>query len=129
MNDYDKKFNKEIERILKELYSAPIDMGNTKLKRAIVETEKRFIDYLEEVNVVKRLKTADGNGKWAIQLERKGFEVFEKYNGWENYYKKVIRKNEKIDTAKGLATRFWWLPVVISIIALGFAFYTFYHNK
>jgi CRISPR/Cas system-associated protein Csx1 len=51
-------------------------------------------------------------------LKTKGYEVFEKYNGWNEYRKKVIDKKNKIEDAKNLAQRFWWLPIIISIAAL-----------
>lgn len=41
--DYDKIFQEEIVRILNELYNNPIDMGDTKIKRAVIQTEKRYI--------------------------------------------------------------------------------------
>ena len=121
MRNYDKIFNKEIDRVLKEIYNNSLNMGETKLKRALVSTEKRYVDYLEEINLIKRVTAGDGNGKWGMQLERKGFEVFEKYDGWFDYKKQIINKQDKIEKSKALAQKYWWLPILISLLALGVA--------
>jgi len=102
MSEYDKKFDKEIEKILDEVYKNSLNMGETKLKRALVHTEKRFVDYLEEIGLIKRITAGDGNGKWGLQLERKGFEVFEKYKGWSEYKKQVIDKKNKLNSYKSI---------------------------
>ena len=127
--DYDKQFHQEVERILKELYYNPIDMGDSKLKRLVVKSEKRYIDYIEELQLVKRLSSVHGNGEWGIQLERKGYEVFEKYNGWYDYKTKVLDKINKIEQAKILAQRFWWLPILISVLSLVVSFFALFIKK
>ena len=116
--EYDTAFNKEIQNILNELYYKSLDMGETKIKRAVVETEKRYIDFLEENCIIKRTTSEDNIGKWGIQLERKGFEVFEKYGNWCGYKKKIIDKDKNVENAKRVAARFWWLPIAISSLAL-----------
>lgn len=121
MGKYEDKFDKEIDYILNEVYYNSIDMGETRLKRVLVKTEKRYIDYLHENNFIKYLDIHN-EGKWSIQLERKGYEVFEKYNGWIDYKKKVIDKISKIENAKSMAIRFWWIPILISVLSLIIAF-------
>ncbi len=125
--EYDIEFNKEIERILKEVYYNPLEISNSGAKRAIIITEVRFINYLEEHSLIKKLN-GHGGDKWSVHLERKGFEVFEKYNGWKDYKKKVINKAEAIENAKGLATRYWWLPIAISLIALSVAILSYFND-
>ena len=121
MSDYDKIFNKEIAKILDEVYNNSLNMGETKLKRALVSTEKRYVDYLEELGLIKRITQGDRNGRWGMQLERKGFEVFEKYNGWYDYKKRVLDKKYKIEKYKYLSQKYWWAPIVISLFALAVA--------
>ncbi len=117
MKEYDKILNREVNKILRELYYNSLNTGGTKIKRAVVEAEKRYVDYLEELELIKRISQGDRNGKWGMQLERKGFEVFEKYNGWFDYRKRVIDKTSKVEKAREIATRFWWIPIFISFLA------------
>ncbi len=113
---YDLEFNQEIERILKEIYFRPItpDSGD---KRAVVKTEYKYIQFLKE-NDLAIMLNSHGSGKYGLILRLNGCEVFEKYKGWCDYRKKVIDKKNKIEDAKNLAQRFWWLPIIISVIAL-----------
>jgi hypothetical protein len=115
MTDYDKNFNTEIELILEELRPEP---GEVRPKGAIVKMEKqRYIDYLVEHGIVK-IDFVGKLGQSLLILDRKGFEVYEKYNGWLDYRKKVIDKKQKVDNAKALSTRYWWVPIIISAFAL-----------
>lgn len=122
-NKYDIEFRNECGRVLEELYNNPIDMGDTGLKRITIKTEKRYIDYLSELELIKDLKTTAA-GKYGIQLERKGFEVFEKYKGWNDYLVKVIDQDLKIDKARKLAVQYWWLPICISLLSLIIALFS-----
>ena len=114
---YEKEFNQEIERILNELYYNP-KKGTAAYKSAIVKTEKRYIDYLIENDLVYQKILLEGS-RYDILLERKGYEVFEKYGSWKKYRKKIIDKKNKIEEARNLAQRFWWIPILISVLALG----------
>lgn len=129
MKDYNSKFNKEIERILNIVYHNPMPLGANGIKRIVIQTEKRYIDYLVELELIKDLSTSSGNNGFGIQLERKGYEVFEKYKGWDEYRIKVIDKANQIEKAKGLAARFWWLPIIISFIALTISIVSFFIKK
>lgn len=129
MENYDDILNTEVEAILNELYYNPINMGDRNLKRVVFKTEKRYVDYLAEHQLIIRITAGDGNGRWGMQLERKGYEVFEKYNGWIDYKKKVIDKERKVEKAKSLAQQFWWIPIVISIISLLFSILTLIFKK
>lgn len=121
---YDLEFNQEIERILKEIYFRPIrtESGD---KRAVVITEYKYLQFLKE-NDLANILNSHGGGKYGLILRLNGHEVFEKYKGWDDYRKKVIDKKNKIEKAKNLAQRFWWLPIIISVIALLIAI--FKHN-
>lgn len=114
--NYDKEFQSEIEKILHKLYHNPLDMGGLKIKRAVVITEKKYVDFLIENCLVTGSNNYGDN--WALQLESKGYEVFEKYGNWSNYKKKVIDKKAKLEKAKNLSQKFWWIPIVMSFIAL-----------
>jgi hypothetical protein len=114
--NYDEKVDQEVERVLKELYNNPMDMGDSGIKRIVIKTEKRHVDYLKEYELIKVLRTASA-GKFGIQLESKGYEVFEKYGSWNKYKKQVIEKQRKIERAKDKAVKYWWLPIAISILA------------
>ena len=114
---YDLEFNQEIERILKEIYFRPIrtESGD---KRAVVTTEYKYIQFLKE-NDLANILNSHGGGKYGLILRLNGHEVFEKYKGWHDYRKNVIDKKNKIEKAKNLAQRLWWLPILISVSALG----------
>jgi hypothetical protein len=114
---YDNIFQKEIERILDIVYNHPIKIGNTKIKRAVVETEKRYIDYLIRYNLISHLNTTRGC-EFGIQLESNGFEVFEKYKGWDNYKRIVIDRRTSIENAKEISVKYWWIPIIISIFSI-----------
>lgn len=124
IKSYDLEFNQEIERILKEIYFRPItpDSGD---KRAVVKTEYKYIQFLKEYDLANVLNS-HGGGMYGLILRLNGYEVFEKYKGWNDYKKKVIDAKNKIEEARNLAQRFWWLPIIISVIALLVAF--FKHN-
>ena len=117
MSDYDKIFNKEINRILKELYYKPLPNIPTE-KRAIIETEKRYVDYLTTYDLVSKVTVNIGGTSFPLSLNKKGYEVFEKYDGWYDYKKQVIDKQNKVKQYKYLAQKYWWLPILISIFAL-----------
>lgn len=113
-----KEFNdKEVERILKQLFYHPLSNIHHE-NRAIVNTQKRYVDYLIEHNLVSKVNVQIGGSDFPLSLNKRGFDVFEKYNGWPDYKKKVIDSKEKIIKYKELAIKWWWLPVVISILAL-----------
>lgn len=120
--------NKEIARILNELYHKPLDQNKHTVKRAVVHTEYRHVQYLEELGLIKRLKYVGGNGKYGLQLENKGYEVFEKYNGWLEYKKKVIDKQIKVQYAVDKAKRYWWIPIIISLISLVISFIAIFYK-
>jgi len=107
--EYDKKFNQEIERILNEVYH-----------KSIVKSEMRYIEYLT-LNELITIRNRLIGSRYDLLLSNKGYEVFEKFHGWNDYKKKVIDKKHKVENAKDLAQRFWWLPILISVIALGFS--------
>ena len=115
--DYDKKFNAEIESLLKEVYDDPIYKGKQKMKRAVVEIDAKHMSFLIKNKLIKIINNA-GGGKYGVQLESNGYEVFEKYDGWNNYKKKVLDKKEKVQNAKDLASKYWWIPILISVVAL-----------
>jgi len=119
-------FHLEVKRILNELYNNPIEQVKHITKRIVIETEYRYIEYLESIGLIKQLKNVSGGGSFGIQLENKGYEVFENYNGWDDYRKKVLVKANKIEKAKNLAARFWWLPIAISIVALTFSIISYF---
>ena len=114
--EYDNKLQEEVERILKELYYNSIP--NQPRKIGVIQTEKRYIDYLVDNKLVSNLDSVREAGKWGLELLSNGYEVFEKYGGWRKYKRKVINKQERINRAKELAARFWWIPVVISAFSL-----------
>jgi transposase len=114
--NYETLFHNEIERILKKLYYEPLNPhGND--KRVHIETERKYVLYLIEHNLVRDMNL--GGKGYSLILERRGYEVFEKYGDWKNYRKKVIDMKTKVEESKNLAQRFWWIPIVISILALG----------
>ena len=114
--EYDKRFQEEVERILKELYYNPIP--NQPRKIGVIQTEKRYIDYLVEHKLISDLKSSQTAGKWNLELLGCGYEVFEKYGDWKNYKKRVVDSKSKIVRAKELAIKYWWIPVVISVLSL-----------
>lgn len=120
--NYDKEFNAEIERILKVIYYKPI-VENGKDRRAVVNWDYKYTQYLIDNELIKYISNHSTEG---IMLKPKGYEVFEKYDGWDEYRKKVIDKKNKIDNAKNLSQRFWWIPILISILALGISFWALY---
>lgn len=114
---FEYEFRQQCGNILKELYYNPMSMPGTGLKRVVLKAEKRYVDYLVELNLIKDLKSASA-GLYGLQLERKGFEVFEKYNGWDDYVQKVINQDLAINAAKNRAIKYWWVPIAISLLAL-----------
>lgn len=115
------QFHKEVERILKQVYSEPIKEIESIVKRAIITCEFRYVEYLSEKGLVKRLDSVKGGGMFGIQLTNEGHKVFENYSGWKDYYKKVILKSEKQFNYKYLAEKYWWVTIVISFLALAVA--------
>lgn len=113
---YDKEFNKEIERILNELYYNPITPNGAD-NRIVVETKRNYVQFLKEHDLATTLNSVGGN-KYGLILQKNGYEVFEKYNGWADYKRKVIDFKSKSERAKILSQKYWWIPIVISVISL-----------
>lgn len=82
-----------------------------------MRTEKRYIDYLIENDLLTKVNVQISSG-FPLSLKNKGYEVFEKYKGWNDYKRKVIDKKESILKYRDAAIKYWWLPILISIIAL-----------
>lgn len=113
--NYEKEFHKEIERILKEVYQ---HQKNSKSEStAMICGARRHMHYLHDIGIIT-ITQPPRDGIYPVLLNTNGYEVFEKYNGWFNYKKKVIDKQKKIENAKSLAQKYWWLPVAISVVAL-----------
>ena len=115
--NYEIEFNKEIDRILTELYNNPLQ-NIPHEKRALIKTEKRYVDYLISYDLVSKVKVDIGSTEFPLSLNKNGYEVFEKYNGWDDYKKQVIDKNAKFEQSKKLAQKYWWLPIAISLLAI-----------
>lgn len=124
-SNYDILFHSEIERILNELYYEP-SLPNGIDKRKHFITERKYVQYLIEYKLVRDMNI--GGKGFSLILERRGYEVFEKYDGWDNYRKNVIERENRAEIAKNLAQRFWWLPIVISVLALVASFLALVFN-
>ncbi|MBL1278777.1 MAG: hypothetical protein COA33_000770 [Fluviicola sp.] len=124
-----KEFDIQINKILEQVYHKPIESVDHIVKRAIIETEYRYIKYLEDKGLIKRLKNVSGGGKFAVQLENEGYLVFEEYNGWFDYKSKVLDKKIKLNRAKELAVKFWWIPLLISFISIGISIVALMKSK
>lgn len=124
IKDYDREFNQNIDKILRELYfnSKKHISGN---KSMIIKTDKKYVDYMTDLNLIKHINLLWG-GEYDMTLDTKGFEVFEKYKGWYDYKKKVLDKKQKTESAKDLLQRFWWVSIAISSIALILALMALY---
>lgn len=113
-NDYDKIFNQEIERILNKMYYQPIN-NNGRDKRTVVDWDYKYTQYLIDNELIRYINLHSPTG---VMLKTNGYEVFEKYSGWKEYKEKVLDVKNKVNNAKDMAQRFWWIPVVISTFAL-----------
>ena len=124
IKDYDREFNQNVDKILKELYfnSKKHISGN---KSMIIKTDKKYVDYMTDLNLIKHINLLWG-GEYDMTLDTKGFEVFEKYKGWHDYKKKVLDKKQKTEEAKGFAQRYWWISILISSFALLMALFALY---
>jgi hypothetical protein len=120
---YNKEFNLVINQLLCDLYYSPINPTDVEKTINTVQ-EYRYIEFLKEHDLVYTNETKYLGYK--LTLRKNGYEVFEKYKGWDDYRKKVIDKKNKVEEARNLAQRFWWLPIIISTIALLVAI--FKHN-
>lgn len=117
IKEYNKKFNKEIDRILSEIYNNPLK-PNGKDKRAIIKTSRNYIQFLEEHELVQLLQVQSAEDSYSLILEKNGYEVFEKYGSWKKYNKKVVIPKVRAENHKILKLRYWWLPILISLSAL-----------
>lgn len=124
IKDYDREFNQNIDKILRELYfnSKKHISGN---KSMIIKTDKKYVDYMTDLNLIKHINLLWG-GEYDMTLDTKGFEVFEKYKGWYDYKKKVLDKKQKTESAKDMLQRFWWVSIAISSVALVLALLALY---
>ena len=113
--EYELRFHKEISRVLEEIYYKSIN--DVLVRRANVQTEIKYVQYLVDHSLVKILPHSGGN-IFALELQTNGYEVFEKYKGWDDYKKKVVDYKSKIEKSKELAIKLWWVPILISFIAL-----------
>lgn len=113
--DYERDFNQKIDEILTKLYHDSDNQYATE-KTATVSVDYKYIQFLEDWDLVSSRKTVHFG--YALKLHKNGYEVFEKYGSWIKYKKKVIDKKHKVENARNLAQRFWWIPIIISLFAL-----------
>lgn len=126
MKNYDIEFNTTVSNILDDLYNKP-DMnmvGGVKRKKFV--TQKKYIDYLVKNEFVKIVGNPTLDGDYYLQLELKGFEVIEKYKGWNNYKRQVIDYESSIEKAKKLSTKYWWVTIVLSLFAIGISIFAIF---
>ena len=123
-----KKFDEEISRILTDVYTNPIAGVEHVEKRKVVQTEARYIEYLVNLGLINKLPGGGGN-KYSIRLLLKGYEVFEEYDGWEDYKNKVIDYQSNLEKSKELATKYWWVPIVISVVSIALSVFSIFIRK
>lgn len=72
--------------ILNKLYHEPIEELKEKgVYRAQFQCDFRYVKELENLNAVSRIKNASGNGRFALTLEPKGFDILEKHSSYDLY--------------------------------------------
>ena len=124
MTPYDIKFHEDLGRALQDVYTR-LKLGEYDATHGTrISVELHHLNYLEEAGIIK--STGRLNNSEFIQFTPKGIEVFEKYGGWNSYKKKVIDRKIKLEKSRELKDRLWWIPIVISIIALAMSIYTFF---
>lgn len=123
-NSYDNEFHKKIEDILNQIYGSTL-FKDEKCKQ--LKLEDRHLEYLKNNGIITYIPNANKiAGRYC--LTERGYQVFEKYDGWFDYKKKVIDRQEKYEYSKYLAQRFWWIPIIISVLALIIAIISLFVN-
>jgi hypothetical protein len=107
--------HQKINEILLEVYNNSIT--GDKLKRGMVDVEFYIIEYLSENGYVKMINSYSSS-KTGIQLTHKTINLIEEYGSWLKYKEEVLDKELKIDSAKKIAIKYWWLPIAISGVSL-----------
>ena len=114
MKNYDKKFNEEISEILNTIYYNSTANKKFGFKEKSIIVDEKYVDFLVQGDFVKVLGAPTLEGEYYLRLNLKGFEVIEKYGGWEKYRKKVFINSQKLDRAKIRSIKYWWIPIVIA---------------
>lgn len=130
MDNYDKERNKKIDIILDVLYR--LDNGTLKTnacskKQIELCQDRDLVDYLTSEGIVQ-IYTRSKTQSIVIELTHQGNMIIEKYGSWTSYFKKVINRQTKTESAKSIATRFWWLPIALSAFALLLSIFAFFKN-
>jgi len=124
--DYYKERDNSIEGVLTQIKmeATPLDTGSFYLISNVSRTE---LDYLKELELIDSIESVDD--AFGIGLTTKGVELIAYYETWEKYKKRVIERKKKVDDARNLAQRFWWLPIIISALALGVSIWVLFRKQ
>ena len=113
------------KEILEKLYENR-HQRNSLGDRVIIHCQFRHVGELEELNAIKKLDTLDGGHSFALQFKSLGYEIMEEYGGWDAYKKNVLDKQKKILNFEYKIKKYWWIPLLTSVIALGFSIASFF---
>ena len=80
--------------------------------------------FLANISVAQSVTYSAAEGLFNSEQKK----VLEKAEKYISKAESKISKAEAIENAKGLATRYWWLPIAISLIALSVAILSYFND-
>ncbi|WP_299016887.1 hypothetical protein [uncultured Polaribacter sp.] len=58
------------------------------------------------------------NEHFTTTLTQKGIDIIDTKNGFKKYYISNVIRKQKLEDYKYYSVKYWWLPILISIIAI-----------
>lgn len=122
------KFVSSIGEVIDHIYNNPKPLfGKDGIRSGLVKCDQHIIEKLESLDIIEQVNPMSGN-VYYIRLRTLGFEIIEKYGSWDIYNKKVLLRDEKAKDYEYIQKKYWYIPLVISVIALGFSMLSFFKN-
>ena len=117
MNNYHKVRIKEGEECFKLIQKGIVIDYNKNEYVARVKLKNWFVEFGIKHNLFSHTGLI-GDSVFTTTLSEKGIELFNTKNGFKKFYLKEVLRKEKIENYKYFSIKFWWIPILLSIIAL-----------
>lgn len=117
MNSYHKlKIKEGKECFLRIQNAAQMDIER-KSHTASLELKYWFVEFGKEHKFFSHISYV-GGAYYTVTLSEKGYEIIETKNGFEKFYKRNVVRKQKVGDYQYYSVKFWWLPIIISLIAV-----------
>ena len=127
MREKDKVRIKEgTEGFIKIKNSVKSDFNRQETYSGLVKDLKYwFIEFGKEHDLFHQSGFID-NEYFTTTLTKKGIDIIDTKNGFKKYYIRNVIRKQRIEDYKYYSVKYWWLPIMISIISIIISFISLY---